>query len=308
MANYLPLLITIGSQSSTAYSMLREGAAYLGSSAKYVVKQLKPKGIEAQVTDFDDRTDEVSLQEGAKNAIAEVQKSIALIENKEYYLDKKIQLATKEAYEKNKAGNKKGALFALRRKKMYSMEYERLEDIHNGLVMKTMHLETMLINLEIYSTLKTAANQMKTINNGMTADSLDDALDEIHESINITEEISTVLTQPITHDTFDESELLEELESITADTISHIDTTLTEQAVEEAVAQDVPPELPEQDLPSTAIAINDLPDTDYDFPDAPTNNLLPPFDNNNDSTSASAINSSQKNGLKKNNRKNKVKV
>jgi charged multivesicular body protein 4 len=243
--------------------MLRHGVSYLGSGAKYVVKQLKPKGIEAQMTDFDDRTDEVTLQEGAKNAIAEVQKSIAVIEKKESYLEQKIQLAIKEAYEKNKAGNKKGAIFALRRKKMYCMEYERLEDIHNGLVMKTMHLETMLINLEIYSTLKMAANQMKTINNGMSADSLDDALDEIHESINITDEISSILTQPITHDTFDETELLQELDAITEESVANLSLPKRKS-------------LPKED--AFLIALNDMPKTmdtmEYEFPEAPSYKLV----------------------------------
>jgi charged multivesicular body protein 4 len=264
MEYYVPLLLTIGTSTTATNTLtvLKYGAKYIGKGAYQVFNYLQPRGIEAQITDFDDRNDEVTLQEGAKSAIAKIQKSIELIEKKEQYLDTKIKNALREAFEKNKYGNKKGAIFALRRKKMYSIEYERLEGIHNGLIMKTMHLETMLINLEIYSTLKLAANQMKTINNGMSVDSVDDALDEIHESINITDEISSILTQPITTEVFDEDELLEELESIDEDVLN---ATIHEQLTIDSDAQwkDARThETPDLKPRAGSIALNDIPELD----------------------------------------------
>ncbi len=217
MSYYIPILLSLTSNTNignlittNCWSTLK----FIGKKSKLMIDYMKPVGLDYQETDFDFRDDEVSLQEGAKAAIEKIQQSIALIESKEGVLSDKIRNALRDAFTKNKLGNKKSALFALKRKKLYELEYERLESIHNGLIMKTMNLETMLINLEIYATLKVAANQMKTINNGMSTDTIDDALDDIHESINIADEISNILSQPITPEIYDEDELLEELNNI----------------------------------------------------------------------------------------------
>jgi charged multivesicular body protein 4 len=205
----IPIGSTIGYYSITT----------IGSGFNYLYSFTKTKGLEYQHTNFDDYTDPQSKSENAKDAIMRIKESIDLIENKKEVIDTKINTCLEEAITKKNSGNKKGAIFALRRKKLYEKELETLESILNNLLLKVMNLETMVINLEVYSTLKLAACQMKTINNEIDVDQIDLTIDDIQEGLNLTEEINSILSQPIVNSEYDDSELLEELDSLDSSTI-----------------------------------------------------------------------------------------
>lgn len=184
----------------------------IGNGISWVYNGLHNKGMDSYETDFDDLNDAPSLQESASNAITRIKESINVIENKEKYLEDRIKILMQEAYDKHIRNNRKGALFALKRKKLYEKESNTLSDIKMNLEMKCMNLETMIINLEVYSTLRLAAYQMKNINNEMDIDKIDMTLDDIQEGLSLTDEINSILSQPISgNEIYDDCELLEEL-------------------------------------------------------------------------------------------------
>lgn len=232
----------MGSSYSTL-EYVKTGYSVISTGASYIYKWSKPSGTLAAPTDYEDRPDHVELQENTFNTITKLKDSIDVIGRKQDLIESKIQNMISEAIAKNTAGNKKGALFALKRKKLYEKELDNLDQIRSNLELKVMNLETLIINLEVYSTLRLAATQMKTINNEIDVDSLDNTLDDIQEGISITDEISSVLTQPIVADTIDEDDLLQELDELMSD------------HQERQVSQPVQPEKI----------------TEYDFP-------IPPFD------------------------------
>ena len=219
--HYIPTIISMGLtygipriDYATGYNMISTAGMAGYSCTNYLYNLTRSNGSTSQITNFETHTDHVELQENTMSTIDRLKESVDIIERKQLIIDSKIIQMIKEAINKNKIGNKKSALFALKRKKLYEKELNNLDSIRSNLELKIMNLETLLINLEVFSTLRLAATQMKTINHEIDIDSLDNTLDDLQEGLSITDEISSILTQPIVPETFDEDELMDELNEI----------------------------------------------------------------------------------------------
>lgn len=190
----------------------------------------------------------------AKDSIMTLKNTLDTLEKREAHLEKKIAAQLKEAKAKSGRKDKKGALFCLKRKKMYEAEVNKIQGAQMTLTQQIMSLESATINMEVFKGMKTGANAMKQIHGQMNVDKVDETMEEINETMDVAKEISDVISQPV-GDPLDEDDLLEELNE------------LQEEELESKMLDvNVPAAIPAATVPAMPAAPTD---TILSFPTAP---------------------------------------
>uniref|UniRef100_A0A6U3S856 Uncharacterized protein n=1 Tax=Ditylum brightwellii TaxID=49249 RepID=A0A6U3S856_9STRA len=197
----------------------------------------KKKDTGASVT----ATPRVAKQADPAESIVKLREAIATQEKREEHLNRKMDALTKEAKEKMAKKDKKGALFSLKRKKMYEAEIDKIQNVKMTLETQVMNLESATQNAETFGAMKTGTDAMKKIRMDVGIEKVDDMMDDIREEMEVANEISNAIAQPIDPLMTDDDELLAELEGLEQD------------------------ELEEEILT--------LPDAKLDLPDAPSSKL-----------------------------------
>lgn len=117
-----------------------------------------------------------------------------------------------EAKAKMAKKDKKGALFAMKRKKMYEAEIEKIQNTKMTLETQVMALESATQNIETYTAMKSGTNAMKKIRQDVDIENVDDLMDDIKEEMEIAQEIGNAISQPADPLMYgDEDDLLAEL-------------------------------------------------------------------------------------------------
>mmetsp|Transcript_18913 Transcript_18913/g.32228 ORF Transcript_18913/g.32228 Transcript_18913/m.32228 type:complete len:241 (-) Transcript_18913:897-1619(-) len=176
------------------------------------------------------------------NTVVNLRENIATQEKREMHLEKKIEQLVVEAKAKMAKKDKKGALFALKRKKLYEAEIDKIANIKMTLETQVMNLESAAQNAETMKAMKTGTSQMKKIRQETDIDQVDDLMDEIKEEMEMADEISMALAQPVDPLMTDEDDLLAELEELEAEDV-------TEQLLEPMKKMELP-DVPSGELPS----------------------------------------------------------
>jgi len=176
------------------------------------------------------------------NTVVNLRENIATQEKREAHLEKKIEDLVAEAKAKMAKKDKKGALFALKRKKLYEAEIDKIANIKMTLETQVMNLESAAQNAETMKAMKTGTSQMKKIRQEANIDQVDDLMDEIKEEMEMADEISNALAQPVDPLMTDEDDLLAELEELEAEDV-------TEQLLEPMKKMELP-DVPSTELPS----------------------------------------------------------
>merc|ERR1719232_2254267 len=146
----------------------------------------------------------------AQDAIIRLRTAVETQEKRENHLQKKIDGMVIEAKEKMAKGDKKGAMFALKRKKMYEGEMEKICNVKMTLETQVMNLESAAQNADTFNAMKSGTNTMKKIRTDLGIDKVDDLMDDIREEMDTAKDISDAMAQPI-DGMYDEDELLGEL-------------------------------------------------------------------------------------------------
>merc|ERR1719438_606639 len=116
---------------------------------------------------------------------------------RENHLQKKIDGMVIEAKEKMAKGDKKGAMFALKREKMYEGEMEKICNVKMTLETQVMNLESAAQNADTFNAMKSGTNTMKKIRTDLGIDKVDDLMDDIREEMDTAKDISDAMAQPI---------------------------------------------------------------------------------------------------------------
>lgn len=153
-----------------------------------------------------------------QNTIVNLRESIANQEKREEHIEVKIQAMVKEAKAKMAKGDKKGALFAMKRKKLYEQEQEKIQNVKFTLETQVMNLESAAQNAQTVKAMQQGSKTMQKIRSEVGVEKVDDIMDEIKEEMELAQEISQAIAQPVDPLMTDEDELLEELNALeTAD-------------------------------------------------------------------------------------------
>ena len=114
---------------------------------------------------------------------------------------------------------------------------------------QVMNLESAAQNAETMKAMKSGTSQMKRIRQETDIEQVDDLMDEIKEEMEMADEISNALAQPVDPLLADEDDLVAELEELKAEDV-------TEQLLEPMKKMDMQlPEVPSGELPTVPSSI-----------------------------------------------------
>jgi charged multivesicular body protein 4 len=173
--------------------------------------------------------------------------NLLVLEKREEHIVKKIEAALQEAKAKSLKKDKNGALFALKRKKMYETEVTKLQGARITLDSQILSLESAAVNLETFKAMKAGAGAMKNMRGNIDADKVEDMMDEIQEERDIHDQISDAISRP-GQDLFNDEDLLAELAEL--------------DAMEEEVMQE-----------AATAPVSSTPQTVFSLPSVPTANI-----------------------------------
>ncbi|OWY98246.1 hypothetical protein PHMEG_00031031 [Phytophthora megakarya] len=201
--------------------------------------------------------------------IRKLREQLESLEKRELHIVKKIALQLQEAKQKSAAKDKRGAIFALKRKKMYEAEVEKLQGARMTLETQVMTLESAHVNMETFTALRSGAEQMKAIHGQMNVDKVDNIMDDIQEEMATADEIGRAISQPLGSQLYDDDELEDELREM--EELELEEKTLEPVAATPAEAARAPP-APAAVAAATATAPSapPVPTAQYNLPDVPT--------------------------------------
>ncbi|KAJ3370067.1 hypothetical protein AMAG_14580 [Allomyces macrogynus ATCC 38327] len=149
-----------------------------------------------------------------KDAIIRLRETLDMLEKRERYLQTKIDNELKAA-KANATKNKRVALMALKRKKQYEGQIEKISGARMTIETQMMTIENANVNLEAMNAMKAGADAMKQIHGAMDINKVDATMDEIRDQMDLANEISDAISQPVGFGMdLDEDELNMELEML----------------------------------------------------------------------------------------------
>lgn len=149
-----------------------------------------------------------------KDAIVKLREMLAVLDKKEKFLQTKIDNETTIASQ-NALKNKRVALMALKKRKQYVHEMDKITGTMSTLESQVMAIENANVNLEALRAMKFGADAMKAIHGSINIDRVDDTMDDIREQMDIANEVSNAISQPVGFGLeFDEDELAAELDAL----------------------------------------------------------------------------------------------
>jgi charged multivesicular body protein 4A/B len=125
-----------------------------------------------------------------------------------------VDTTVTEAKAKLAKGDKKGALFLMKRKKLYEQELEKILNIKMTLETQVINLESAASTAATYKAMESGAKTMKKMRTEVGLEKVDDIMDEIREEMELANEINQAIAQPVDGVLTDEDELLEELNAL----------------------------------------------------------------------------------------------
>lgn len=144
-------------------------------------------------------------------AIKKLRSTIDTLDKREQHIDKKIRQQLLEAKQKMAAKDKRGALFCLKRKKMFEGEIEKITGARLTLEQQVLALETSAMNMQTFAAMNEGRQAMRQARGNMDADTVGETLDDIRDEIAENNEISSVIGAPLEDAAMEDEELLAEL-------------------------------------------------------------------------------------------------
>lgn len=192
--------------------------------------------------------------------IGRLRETVDILEKRETYLQKKIEKEIDFA-RKNASKNRRAALQALKRKKMYESQIEKIEGTRMTIETQILAIEETSVNVQAMDAITAGAATMKRLHQSMTIDDVDNTMEEIQEQMDVASQISTAISQPLGGPIYDDSEIEEELAQLEAQ-------SLDEQLVGLDVSPvPVPVARPEERVSTGSVL------TSLSMPSAPTRSL-----------------------------------
>lgn len=180
------------------------------------------------------------------DAIQKLGETEELLQKRAALLQKKIDAELERAKQFTRDKNKKSALLALKKKKMYEGQLEQVENSILRVNEEQLMLENTRTQMETLAALKGAADATKHTIKELHIENVDKVLDDINEQSDQLRMVQDALNNPLgAAADLDEDELLGELEELEAEAL---DSQLLEPAP--VPAQKVPARVPAAAAPA----------------------------------------------------------
>lgn len=151
---------------------------------------------------------------GLPDAIQKNKIAIETLDKRQKLLEKRIADEEADAKTRVAAGDKRGALMALKRKKMLETELENLMNSRMTLEQQINSLESAQMNQIAVSALAHGVTVHKQLNQQVDADKVDQLMEDLQEQQDLQNEIAQVMSAG--NRIGEDEDLLKELESIQA--------------------------------------------------------------------------------------------
>jgi len=145
-----------------------------------------------------------------QESIAKLRDTIDLLEKREKYLQKRVEKEIQTA-KQNAQKNRRGALMALKRKKLYENQIEKMAGARLTIETQVMAIENASVSMDTLQAMRMGAQTMQVMHRSMTVDTVDQTMDEIRTQMDIASEINDAISQPLGGELIDEDELEKEL-------------------------------------------------------------------------------------------------
>ncbi|XP_078033944.1 charged multivesicular body protein shrub [Augochlora pura] len=147
-------------------------------------------------------------------AIQKLRETEDMLIKKQDFLENKINLEIQIA-KKNGTKNRRAAIQALKRKKRYQKQLQQIDGTLSTIEMQREALESANTNTAVLTTMKNAADALKSVHQHMDVDQVHDMMDDIAEQQDVAREISDAISNPVAFgQDIDEDELEKELEEL----------------------------------------------------------------------------------------------
>jgi len=147
------------------------------------------------------------------DTIKMLRENLDTLEKRGEHVQKRIEAALQEAKTKAAKKDKNGAMFALKRKKMYEAEVSKLEGARISLESQISALESANVNMSVFRAMAQGAKTMKKMRGDMDADAVEDMMDTLQEEKEIQDSIAEAISRPA-QDLYDDDELAAELDEL----------------------------------------------------------------------------------------------
>ena len=148
-----------------------------------------------------------------EDAIQKLKQTEEMLEKKQEYLEKKIDVENTTA-KKHAKTNKRIALQALKRRKRLEKQLNQIDGTLSTIEFQREALENASTNTEVLKNMNFAAKTLKSIHQVLDVEDVHDIMDDIHEQTEISKEISEAICGVGSNQDFDDDELNAELEAI----------------------------------------------------------------------------------------------
>ncbi|GAM17808.1 hypothetical protein SAMD00019534_009830 [Acytostelium subglobosum LB1] len=146
-----------------------------------------------------------------QETIAKLRTTIEMLEKRKKFLQQKADSKEVEAKQFVAKKKKREALLCLKQRNIYQNEVNKLQGTFDTLSTQIFALENAKMNEEILNSMRSGAQQLKVLQNNLTVEKVEDIFDDIQEQMDVHEEISRAISQPIGTQVEDEDDLLAEL-------------------------------------------------------------------------------------------------
>lgn len=143
----------------------------------------------------------------ATDAVTKLKEHVQAMTKREAFLQKKIDGELARARECSKKKDKRGALMALKKKKLYEKEAGQLANTIFQMEQQQMMLEGANMQAATVQAMAEGSKAMKAQMNAVNLDVVEDTMDDIRDQMDEMQEIGDVMSQDLTGGMFDDTEL-----------------------------------------------------------------------------------------------------
>mmetsp|Transcript_25373 Transcript_25373/g.74506 ORF Transcript_25373/g.74506 Transcript_25373/m.74506 type:complete len:235 (-) Transcript_25373:658-1362(-) len=185
-----------------------------------------------------------------KDAISRLREAEEQLTKREEHLMRKADQELAEAKRFTLEKNKRAALTALKRKKLYDMQVEKVSASKMTLEQQRMALEQINISKVTFDAIDAGKRELERLNKEMGVDKVEETMDDLQEQIELQNETADALARPMNAFGIgeDEDELARELEELEQETLDEhilkIDTSTEGQIAAPAAPKAATERLP----------------------------------------------------------------
>jgi len=152
-----------------------------------------------------------------QETIAKLRDTLDMLEKREEHLQKKAEREL-HIVKQNATKNKRMAMMALKRKKIYENQMEKIAGARMTIETQVMTIEGANVSFEAIEAMRLGASALQNLHRNMTINDVDNTMSDIQEQMDIAKEIQDGIAQPL-GEVFDEDELEAELAGLEAENL-----------------------------------------------------------------------------------------